>query len=288
MRGRGPIETTALWYRSPQGDSNSHGPNGPQGLQPCARTAPMRAFVGPRPVYSRSTWTAARETSAWWRRTKHWRPRKQLPPSRRATGAEPRLLAVTAERSAYSVRVEGGVRGGCAEAPGLDDDQERRVRLLLLGKGADLAHRFERPLAAELDESEQSAGARRATLLAAPFHVCGRLRPRAAHARKGRAAVAMDDNVRALAIAAQASVSRSSVDLRSCSSSAAVVNRAPPETAASTKSEPPYRRRRTRVMLAWCLKPRPASGAGSGRTAVSDRRPPAAEAGRLVDVEESL
>jgi hypothetical protein len=71
-------------------------------------------------------------------------------------------------------------------------------------------------------------------------------------------------------------------------SSAAVVNRAPPETAASTKSEPPYRRRRTRVMLAWCLKPRPASGAGSGRTAVSGQRAPAAEAARLVDVEESL
>ena len=37
-----------------------------------------------------------------------------------------------------------------------DDEQARRVRLLLLGKvTAVLAHRFERPLAAELDESEQ-------------------------------------------------------------------------------------------------------------------------------------
>jgi hypothetical protein len=36
-----------------------------------------------------------------------------------------------------------------------DDDQERKLRLLLLGKGAVLAHRFERPLAAEMDESEQ-------------------------------------------------------------------------------------------------------------------------------------
>jgi hypothetical protein len=36
-----------------------------------------------------------------------------------------------------------------------DDDQERRVRLVLLGKGAVLAHRFERPLAAELDEKRQ-------------------------------------------------------------------------------------------------------------------------------------
>ena len=49
--------------------------------------------------------------------------REQLPPSRRATGSKPRLLAVTAERSAYSLRVEGGVRGGCAEAPGLDDER---------------------------------------------------------------------------------------------------------------------------------------------------------------------
>ena len=40
-----------------------------------------------------------------------------------------------------------------------DDDQARRGRLLLLGKGAVLAHRFERPLAAELDEYEQSARA---------------------------------------------------------------------------------------------------------------------------------
>jgi hypothetical protein len=33
----------------------------------------------------------------------------------------------------------------------MDDDQERRVRLLLLGKGAVLTHRFDRPLA-EMDE----------------------------------------------------------------------------------------------------------------------------------------
>jgi hypothetical protein len=42
-------------------------------------------------------------------------------------------------------------------APEMDDDQERRVRLLLLGKGAVLAHRFERPLAAELDDQQHSA-----------------------------------------------------------------------------------------------------------------------------------
>jgi hypothetical protein len=36
-----------------------------------------------------------------------------------------------------------------------DDEEERRVRLLLLGKAAVLAHRYERPLAAEMDEFQQ-------------------------------------------------------------------------------------------------------------------------------------
>ena len=34
----------------------------------------------------------------------------------------------------------------------MDDEQERGLRLLLLGKGAVLAYRVERSLAAELDE----------------------------------------------------------------------------------------------------------------------------------------
>jgi hypothetical protein len=34
----------------------------------------------------------------------------------------------------------------------MDDEEERRVRLLLLGKAAVLAHRYERPLAAEMDD----------------------------------------------------------------------------------------------------------------------------------------
>ena len=37
----------------------------------------------------------------------------------------------------------------------MDDDHERSVRLLLLSKRAVLAHRFERPLAAELDEEQR-------------------------------------------------------------------------------------------------------------------------------------
>jgi hypothetical protein len=40
-------------------------------------------------------------------------------------------------------------------APALDDEQARGLRLLLLGKGAVLARRLARSLAAELDESEQ-------------------------------------------------------------------------------------------------------------------------------------
>ena len=48
------------------------------------------------------------------------------------------------------------------QAPAPDDEQERSVRLLLLGEGAVLAHRFDRPLAAEMDDDQQSdAGARR-------------------------------------------------------------------------------------------------------------------------------
>jgi hypothetical protein len=37
----------------------------------------------------------------------------------------------------------------------MDEEQERTVGLLLLGKGAVLAHGFDRPLAAGMDEYEQ-------------------------------------------------------------------------------------------------------------------------------------
>jgi hypothetical protein len=54
--------------------------------------------------------------------------------------------------------------GACLEvhettAP--DEDQARSGRLLLLEKGAVLAHRLARPLAAESDDDEQSARRRR-------------------------------------------------------------------------------------------------------------------------------
>jgi hypothetical protein len=46
------------------------------------------------------------------------------------------------------------------EALEMDDEEERRMRLLLLGKAAVLAHRYERPLAAEMDESRQRCSRR--------------------------------------------------------------------------------------------------------------------------------
>ena len=52
-----------------------------------------------------------------------------------------------------------GTRAGASAvksaATALDDDEVRRVRLLLLGKAAVLAHRYERPLAAEMDEKRK-------------------------------------------------------------------------------------------------------------------------------------
>jgi hypothetical protein len=53
------------------------------------------------------------------------------------------------------VRLDAVVSAEAHETTTLDDDQERRGRLPLLGKAAVLAHRFARPLAAELDEYEQ-------------------------------------------------------------------------------------------------------------------------------------
>jgi hypothetical protein len=43
------------------------------------------------------------------------------------------------------------------------------VRLLLLGKAAVLAHRYERPLAAEMDEQEQRAARIRTSVTALPL-----------------------------------------------------------------------------------------------------------------------
>ena len=69
------------------------------------------------------------------------------------------------------------------------DEQERRVRRLLLGKGAVLAHRFDQPLAAEMDESEQRStrGARTWWLLLSTMRASPLVR---AHARSGRGSTA--------------------------------------------------------------------------------------------------
>jgi hypothetical protein len=69
----------------------------------------------------------------------------------------------------------------------LDDQQARRVRLPLLGKGAVSAHRFEHPLAAEMDESEQRPRRGAGEGTAAPL-TSGRLDWPRARARDGRSA----------------------------------------------------------------------------------------------------
>jgi hypothetical protein len=60
-------------------------------------------------------------------------------------------LAVSGLRS----RAQADVSIGEVGRPAKDEEQQRRARRLLLGEGAVFAHRFERSLAAELDESEQ-------------------------------------------------------------------------------------------------------------------------------------
>ena len=51
---------------------------------------------------------------------------------------------------------DASVRGSSSQALARDDDQERREKLLLLGKGAVLAHRLAHPLAAESYDNQQS------------------------------------------------------------------------------------------------------------------------------------
>ena len=50
---------------------------------------------------------------------------------------------------------QAGISVHANETIARDDEEERRGRLLLIGKGAVLAHRLARPLAAESDETEQ-------------------------------------------------------------------------------------------------------------------------------------
>jgi hypothetical protein len=79
-------------------------------------------------------------------------------------------------------------RASCVVATlALDDEHARRVRLLLLGKGAVLAHRFDLRLAAELDEREQPPQSRASRSSAAALATSGRLRARRTRARLRRA-----------------------------------------------------------------------------------------------------
>lgn len=68
------------------------------------------------------------------------------------SGATGLVLFVGAFASAFGLNIAAAsVREQLA-----DDEQARRVKLLLPGEGAVISHRFERSLAAESDESEQS------------------------------------------------------------------------------------------------------------------------------------
>jgi hypothetical protein len=57
----------------------------------------------------------------------------------------------------------------CDQTAARDDEEERRARPLLLGKAAVLAHRFERPLAAEMDEKRNSTFPRERLESTTPF-----------------------------------------------------------------------------------------------------------------------
>jgi hypothetical protein len=77
----------------------------------------------------------------------------------------------------------------------MDDEQARGLRRLLLGKGAVFAHRFERSLTAEMDESEQRPTPDAGRRAAAPS-ISGRLHQPGTHTRSRRPASARIDRVR--------------------------------------------------------------------------------------------
>jgi hypothetical protein len=70
--------------------------------------------------------------------------------NREGTAARP------ADQAAAPPLLDTVVSGDACDTTAADDEEERRGRLLLLGKGAVLARRFDRPLAAESDEQRQS------------------------------------------------------------------------------------------------------------------------------------
>src|SRR4051812_1698957 len=119
------------------------------------------------------------------------------PPSRRQPSRLPtRSFHAYPDAGAATLAAGAALGAGCALArerasplgrprtPATDDEQARALRLLLLAKGAVLAHPFERPLAAELDEDRQRGASFPAAGLAAIRRAasCGR----AASGRGGR------------------------------------------------------------------------------------------------------
>jgi hypothetical protein len=74
---------------------------------------------------------------------------------KRANYPRERETTIDHEPWPLPLRATPSVSARQLKTPTWDDEEERRVRLLLLGKATVLAHRYERPLAAEMDESEQ-------------------------------------------------------------------------------------------------------------------------------------
>jgi hypothetical protein len=64
------------------------------------------------------------------------------------------IRAATSARPASPARAQATIVEDLV--PARDEEQERTVGLLLLGKGAVVAHVFGRPLAVEMDDDQQS------------------------------------------------------------------------------------------------------------------------------------
>ena len=109
---------------------------------------------------------------------------------RQATSACRGAIKAHAPPQADTQRAPGPAKRVSASAPmtvASDDQQARKVRLLLLGKGVVSAHRIERPLAARLDEYEQRPASDAGRDARRSFYE-RRLRWPGAHACRGLAA----------------------------------------------------------------------------------------------------
>jgi hypothetical protein len=133
-----------------------------------ARTSPPQASERPERLCSSAPWVARRHALA---------KQQDHRPGRGSTGApgRPHTSPSTGARARF--RRVRAPEAATRNAPARDDEQARRVKLLLLGKGAVLVRRFDCPLAAEMDESEQSPGAKGANVVGCSFPTDADVRP---------------------------------------------------------------------------------------------------------------